>query len=563
MHGGLGLLSVTDNGTGMPPEDLELCWHTHATSKIHTEHDLDTVGTMGFRGEALASIAAVARLEIETAFCGEGSRLVVEAGEQQVLQAHPRGSGTMVRVSRLFHQLPGRRNFLRSERAEAAAVRREVQNRALGFPEVAFTLLTLPTDAPPDGGSPRSGLAASTGSADPRARTSLTLPAVGSIAERFSAVMGPAVQARLLQEITGDYGAFRIRLALGEPGLFRGDRGGIRICVNHRPVTDFRFVQAIEYGYTGLMPNGRHPIALVMLDADPGLVDPNVHPAKREVKLRRASDMHHAVVELVQRWASDHLGASATVQPAITAKQPGWWAAESSGLAPATGPKPALAPAGRAELPGGPEREPHREQVRDTASNDGQVTATTPTARPAPGARLLYRGPLFNEFLLAQDDSALYVVDFHAAHERQLYRAFLATGTSQHLLIPLPFLVDPAVDLRLAERQGELGRAGIGVRRRAPGEWELIGVPLLFSGNAQTLLAELEQLPGGTLPLAQALFANRACRAALKAGDLPDPDAAQAILDSLGDDPDPRCPHGRPVFRRFSRSELRAAVSRD
>lgn len=556
MHGGLGMICVTDNGEGMSPDDLAICWHSHATSKISTERDLDAVRTMGFRGEALSSIAAVARLEVETALGTEGSRLVVEAGKQQVLEPHPRGGGTLIRVSRLFHQLPGRRNFLRSDRAEGAAVRRELLNRAQGFPEVEFSLTSLQPQSLPDG--PGSGTATAA-----NGRPALLLPATTDLRERFAAILGPSVDVRLLEELRGDFGDFSVRVVVGEPGLFRRDRGGIRVCVNRRPVTDFRFVQAIEYGYTGLMPNGRHPLALVLLEAEPGLVDANVHPAKREVKLRRGKEMHHAVVELVQAWAAKRLGSSGTV---------GRWSPDSLDAPQASRqwglsfPARSTGEPGPLPLPQGSGRWPARATDVETAATMAVAESAPPadqrTADASP-SRLRYRGPLFDEFLLAEDESALYVVDFHAAHERQLYRAFRSASPSQHLLVSLPFSVDPAVDLRLQERERELASAGIGVRRRAPGEWDLIGVPVEFSGNAETLLAELERLPGGTLPIAQALFANRACRAALKAGDMPDDASAQALLDSLAGVPDPRCPHGRPVFLRITRAELRAGVARE
>ena len=274
-RGGLDLVRVVDDGAGMDRDDLSRCWLPHATSKIETEEDLLEVTSLGFRGEALSSMATASRLEIVS--CppeGVAHRLVVRGGKQELLEPCQGRRGTVVDVSELFFNYPARKRFLRSPSAEAGLSRSVFLDRAAAFPGVAFRLF-----------------------ADGALR--LSLPATDHV-QRIS--LCHDLDSRLLgtAEVRGE--GFTVRLVAASPDGRRTDRRLVQAFVNNRRVQEFSLVQAVEFGFQGYLPGGYHPVAFVFVDIDPSLVDFNIHPAKKEVRFRTLPEVHRAVVSATRMF---------------------------------------------------------------------------------------------------------------------------------------------------------------------------------------------------------------------------------------------------------------------
>jgi DNA mismatch repair protein MutL len=273
-EGGSKKAEVADDGSGMGHDDLELCWLAHATSKIRSLDDLNTAETLGFRGEALAAAAAVARLEIVSSIGnGEAWRFTVGPGESNspYMERASRTKGSTVRSLNLYDTIPARKRFLKREGSEAALCRQIFIEKALAFPEIAFRFT--------QDGRPKD-----------------FLPAVLSKKERFAAALLSDTQEKnFLHEIHVSGEGFSADIVIGGPELYRGDRRMLYVIANGRRIQDYSLITAIEYGSQGWFPNGTHPIGAVYVDIDPALADFNIHPAKREARFRDPGAIHHAV----------------------------------------------------------------------------------------------------------------------------------------------------------------------------------------------------------------------------------------------------------------------------
>lgn len=275
--GGNERVAVTDDGVGMDAEDLSKCYLSHATSKISSDRDLDQVRTMGFRGEALSAVAHVAKLDIRSRPAdGDGHRLVVHAGSVIALEPQACAAGTTVTVDDLFYQLPARKRFLKRAQSESAAVRSVMLDKALPFPDVSFRLFA-------------------------QEEMRLHLPASSAL-ERIALAYPNYLEPARMQELTTEGEGFRIQLFAGDPTDARNDRRALQVFVNRRRVWEYALLQAVEYAYQEYVHGGLHPIAYLFLDIDPQLVDFNIHPAKREVKIRCLSEVHRAVVHLLSGY---------------------------------------------------------------------------------------------------------------------------------------------------------------------------------------------------------------------------------------------------------------------
>lgn len=311
--GGIESVTVTDNGIGMTKEDLAAAAHPHSTSKITSEDDLKALSTLGFRGEALASIAAVSRLEIVSRRRGEDVAWKLAAplagSGGNIITPATRPEGTTVKSQALFEDIPARRLFLKRPATETAQCRQIFIEKALPFTDISFRLIA-------DG------------------KTRIDLPAGESLAERFVEAFEMNESPDLFSEITvqdktlfhrekdisvsdddsetkdisasgcpiGDFGDWRITLLLGDPAVSRADKRHLLIYVNGRRVQEYSLLQAIEYGATGFFPNGTHPAAVLFLEINPALVDFNIHPAKKEVRFKDISAVHHAVSTAVRSF---------------------------------------------------------------------------------------------------------------------------------------------------------------------------------------------------------------------------------------------------------------------
>ncbi len=559
--GGAELIRVTDNGQGMSRDDLELCWKPHATSKIRTIEDLEQSRSLGFRGEALASVAAVSELEIRAArpTADSGDLLVVRNAEQIRLEPAPPVAGTSVQVRRLFANLPARRRFLSRPQAETQAIRNTIMDKALPFPEVRFSHQS--------------------GTGDPRVLPSQNLT------ERVAAVFGSRVPPQSLQEVAGSGEGFGLTIVAAEPAIVRRDRRLIQVFVNRRRVWEYKLIQAVEYAYQDVQHGGLYPAAAVLIDVDPALVDFNIHPAKREVRLRNGGEIHHRIVEILRgflrAWTVRGTVLDGEFWPRGVAERDTAPAARPPEPAPPTPPtgSPSTHPAsrfgGRTARPTTPTTlatpatgRGERNDRGDGADSGADRSWRRPAhfdheTRAIPGAdQLVYRGTLFGTYLVVERGDRAWIIDQHAAHERLLYDRFAAARTSQRLLVPDEFEVTEDQDASLRAHHEEYRSIGIVLERTAVRRWQLNAMPAEYRENTEDMIDTILELGGLHDALDRRFVAEMACKAALKAGDYLDEMTATQLAERTLALPEPRCPHGRPLYIELTQDRLAHLIGR-
>jgi len=531
--GGIDRIRVIDNGCGITEEDLALCARPHATSKITTETDLLNLTTLGFRGEALSSMAAVSRLSIVSG----NRRMRASVTENHIIEAVQPIEGTIVQTEALFENFPARRQFLKRPAAETVMCRNTFIEKTLSRPDLAFRL-TIDGEIKYD------------------------LPAGQSLTDRFVSALGLPENEKLFYEIRGKTDDCTFRQVLGEPSVYRQDKKLIFIFVNGRRITEFSLVQAIEYGCQGYFPNGTHPVSALFVQMDPSKVDFNIHPAKKEARFQDITALHHAVSSSVRSFFHQY-----TVKTAISQTD-----------------SPVLFENKISATAEYPVKENTARDLRSVFFSDSEHTvrqksyniqpATYTAQEPAPhyGAEteekikdtFHYIGTAFGLFLIAEKDSTLYIIDQHAAHERILFNRIMASqGKKQALLVP--YVVETASeadDAYLESIQQELDEAGFSAKNCGNGRWEFYSIPERWQGSENDLscgLLDRRLEPGEIL---YALAATSACKAAIKDGYVLDCDTAADIAQQALELPDPHCPHGRPVFTTLTREQLFTLVKR-
>jgi DNA mismatch repair protein MutL len=516
--GGLARVRIVDNGAGMDPEDLALCWQPHATSKIETEDDLLRVSSLGFRGEALSSIAVCSRLEVVSCPGGNetAQRLEVRGGRQVSRGACQGRQGTVVDVTELFFNYPARKKFLRSVSAESGLCRSVFIDRAAAHPGIAFRLFI-------------------------DNEMKLSLP-VAEPLDRIALAYGQLLDARMLGTARVEAGTFTVTMVAGRPALRRRDRRLLQCFVNGRRVSEFSLLQAVEYGYAGHIPGGWHPVAFVFVHIDPDLIDFNIHPAKKEVRFRNLPEVHKAVVE-----AARNLLAS---EPELPAPAP----APSRAL---YGPSPLL-PAPRAVPQGAPRGVP-------PGAPRGVPPGVPRAADPVPAPKedgIRFLGQVFGVFLVFELPGRILLLDQHAAHERIIFERLGERAPAlQELLFPLCFDVSEDEEARILGAAEELEGMGIAVRRTGARAFELTALSPDFQTLGEERLVELVRGVGGE-QWKYSLRATAACRMAIKEGDRVDPLMAHELCVGALALPVPRCPHGRPIWHEVSEETLLRMVDR-
>jgi DNA mismatch repair protein MutL len=503
--GGISRVRVVDDGAGMGREDLQLCGKPHATSKIESEDDLLKVTSLGFRGEALSSIAAASRLEIVSARSQPGGapvahRLLVRGGKLQSIDESPGKGGTSVDVSELFYNYPARKKFLRGVSTESAMCRSMFVDRALPHPSIAFRLFS-------------------------EGELRLSLPP-STLLERVALAYGQLLVAGLLRESTAEGEGFTVRMVAGLPELRRRDRKLVQAFVNRRRVSEFSLIQAAEYAFSGYVPGGHHPVAFVFVEVDPALVDFNIHPAKKEVRFRNLPDVHRAVVAAGRKLlASEQTGAAGVRASAVA----------SAAVASAA--------------------------IRAPA---GEASPRADAAPAAGGQPIRFLGQVFGVFLAFELPGRLLLLDQHAAHERIIFDRLAGREPApQEMLFPLSFDVSNEEDERIARTIGELRSLGMVLRRAGARTWELTAVSEDFLALGEGDLLEMLRAAGqGGEAWRRNLLAKAACRLAIKEGDSVDPVAARELCAQALGLESPRCPHGRPIWHEVLREELYRLVDR-
>ncbi len=553
---GQRLIEVSDDGRGIPADELALAVERHATSKLSQTADLFQIQTLGFRGEALASIGSVARMSLTSAAAGApaGAFLRVEGGQVYPPEAAGAPVGTVARVEDLFYNVPARLKFLKSDVTERRLIDNLVTRYALAYPQVRFRLVQ-------------------------EGRPALQTSGRGERREVLAALYGAEI-ARQMLEVLSDEAGLHVHGFISPSSLTRPHRREMFFFVNGRPVQDAALSAALTRGYHTLLMVGRFPLATLMIDLPPEAVDVNVHPTKAEVRFRQPEQIFSGVQNAVRRALLAHnpvsdLGSalssawSGPRQPALPAA-PDWDAPAREA------PEYPAGPAGNASFanqpwqhwPTGPEPdEPPAAYSTPAPSPAAANEPARPPGQPGlPGARAgLLRpvGQVANAYLVAEGPDGLYLIDQHAAHERVLFERFMAQRgqgfASQTLLHPV--VVDlPAAGARLlSEQLPALERLGFQVEPFGPNAFQVRAIPALLTGSdpAAALRVVVENFEEDETPLQaeqEARLIARVCkRAAVKAGQSLSPDEQKALLSDLEACQSPRtCPHGRPTMIHLS-----------
>ncbi len=520
--GGRELIRVVDNGGGIDPAELPLAFSPHATSKLRVEDDLLNVRTLGFRGEALASITAVAELSIASSTgLGETGRVIVRHGDE-VLQddAHGGPGGTEVTVSRLFANFPVRLEFMKSERTELFRVVNIVQHQALGHPHVRFTLTSDD-------------------------RVSFQTTGSGSLRDALVGVY----DARLIDdtiEIPPD--EFQgIHGFIGQPGKDRPNRRHISFYVNRRWVTNRTLLGALTEAFRGMMPSGRHPIAIVHLTVPPDSVDVNIHPTKTEIRFREDRLIFSRVSKAIRRTLIER-GDYVAVEPGPEALVDSFFVPSRM---PAQPRYDSFAPDPSALSGGASGGMPVDDPIAPATG------LQSPTIRPL--------GQIDSTYLVATGPEGLYLVDQHAAHERVTYERLLKQDTApdrQPLLAPLTADLASDASAWVADNLERLGELGFDIEHFGDNTWLIRAVPVVGADrDPQALFAEIVaemlEVEVSRAGMAERLRWSVACHSSIRAGDQLSIPEMQALLDELARcDLGRTCPHGRPTILKFTREML-------
>ncbi len=542
--GGVKLVAVTDDGRGITRDELKLALARHATSKIASLDDLEHVGSLGFRGEALASIASVSRLELTSRRSDERHawRVAAEGPTLSTPEPATLSRGTRIEVRELYFNTPARRKFLKSEQTEFAHCEEAFRRIALSRPDVAFSL-----------------------SHNGRARYQLKPQ---PLAARIAAVLGEDFGAGAL-EVDESGGQIAIRGAISSPAHAKGTRDAQYFFVNGRCVRDKVVAHAIRQAYADVLHHDRHPAFVLFLDIDPQLVDVNVHPAKAEVRFRDSRAVHqfifHALHKTLSRPAGDALPGAAAPQAAAIGSQHD---SQPAYLQPSYS-SPQYRGQGRMGLgiaqPAGAYAAMFAPQ--STATAIAPPPALPPTGEDHPLGFALAQ--LAGIYILAENSSGLIIVDMHAAHERIMYEKLKnaldgQTIPMQPLLVPVHFSAE-ALDVATAEDEAEaLHGLGFDIAPAGPGALVVRGVPaLLADADAQALaldvLHEVREYGASRIATERRneLLGTMACHAAVRANrKLTVPEMNALLRDMEATERSGQCNHGRPTWHAIGIHEL-------
>jgi DNA mismatch repair protein MutL len=560
VQGGRRLIQVSDDGCGIPADEVELAFARHATSKLVAAEDLYRVRTLGFRGEALASIAAVSLLTLSTRTAGEavGSQVRLEGGRLMGREALGRPQGTMVRVENLFFNTPARLKFMRADPTEAGHIGRLVSSYALAYPDKRLIL-------------------------QHNDRQVLHTVGSGKLLDAMVAIYGLDVAEAMLavggaDEANGDPAEGTLELEEGgeirvwgytsEPSLHRNTRRDLTLFVNRRWIQDNSLSYAVEEAYRTLLPQGRHPLAVLHIEMPPEDVDVNIHPTKREVRFRREREVFAAVQRAVRRTLL-----SQRPVPVMGMPQ-GWGDARRDGepwrpreavteVRPATaaGPAGGAATQGRFPLEMPPSAAPEERLLR--------AAAVAPRPERLPMLRVL--GQVGQTYIIAEGPGGMYLIDQHAAHERIRYEELQAQRVqaavaSQELLEPLALDLNAQQAALLETHLDEMAAFGFDVGPFGGTTFLVKSVPHhLAGGDVAAAIIELldTALDSGKVgheagfSWEEQTLITLACHTAIRAGQTLSQEEMRDLIRQLEHSAVPHtCPHGRPTMIHLSQAQL-------
>jgi DNA mismatch repair protein MutL len=551
---GRRLIRVTDNGSGMSREDARLCFERHATSKIASEADLEAIRTMGFRGEALSSIAAVAHVRMVTAVRGATSGVMVEieGGSFKAVTDAAAPQGTSFEVGHLFYNTPARLKFLKSPATEFSHILSALSHQALAHPEVRFRLTH-------------------------NKKTVLDLPSSGSRKERAFQLYGADLADQLV-EFSGGRSGVAVFGLFGKPSHTRGDRTYQDFYVNRRFIRNPSLTHALYAAYSDMLMRDRHPVAFVFIDLDPAAVDVNVHPAKAEVRFRNQSEIHDIVRDVIREGLRG-LGVSSSPPGADRVREAVSEYLESAerGMRSAEFGAPSSEFGVRsAEFENATSPEGHRTTIAEHSRFSVPESFALHSEIRTPHSALLFPlAQIHDSFIIAQSRDGMALIDQHAAHERVLFEKLQdqfngGSVSIQQLLLPDQVELGPAEAELLTGYLPELGRIGLVVEDFGGGTFVIKAVPALLTGGdyRQLLRDILDEIRSvGTSAkmerLRDEILSVMACHPAIKINRRLDPKEMTALVSDLFACRNPHtCPHGRPTVVRFSIEEIRKMFKR-
>lgn len=625
-EGGIEKTRIVDNGCGMTKEDLISCARPHATSKISSETDLLNLTTLGFRGEALSSIAAVCRLSIISG----GYKMRASITEDHIIEPATPLEGTIVQAEGLFENFPARRQFLKRPASETLMCKNTFVEKSLPNTGISFRFIQ-----------------------DVEIR--LDLPKGQTLPERFVKAMELREDTRLFNLIENSSGEknpdWSFKIVIGEPGVYRNNKKNIYIFVNGRRIQEYSLAQAIEYGSQGYFPNGTFPVAAAFITVNPSLVDFNIHPAKKEARFKDISSLHHGISTAVKKFFSDYTNRTMKAQAEKIKKIPETFLFEPEKLAAKaleqseSENRAGMETAGRTPY----ESETSHFGVRSrffggTSSTRSMMTRETPlnswTGYASKNAsyekKSLFEEPeqkfnagnenkapeilekkekmqeiigfmdkaisaysgntkktpeisadeIQNEekpfsetqqkddfhfigsalgtFLIAEKNNTLYIIDKHAAHERMLFDQIMKNPESAQTLL-IPYVIETASkkdDEYLESIKNELKKVGFTCENKGNGRWEFTTLHERWNGTEEELYHALLDIKANPKDLIYTVAASTACRAAVKDGTILEDSAAEKIARGALRLDDPHCPHGRPCYTTITRENLFHLVRR-
>lgn len=569
-RGGISLVRVIDDGCGMDRDDALLSLERHATSKIRSAADLQAVATLGFRGEALPSIASVSRFRLTTreADAVAGTEIVVNGGKIDVVRDGGEAPGTQIEVRSLFYNLPARRKFLRSENTESRNIEHQIHLQAISHPQIGFSLLRDD-------------------------HMLFQLPAVVTLRDRIRDLYGNQLLEKLVELATTASNKIRVTGFIGQAGLSRQTRAQQHVFVNGRAIESALLTAAIREGYHTALMKGQYPVTFLFVQLNPAAVDVNVHPAKREVRFRDPNSVREAISHSIQQtlersrlaWqekfrappiASSPVPAkpSFELRPQVAAPQESHrelphLGSGAGGVTTMSG----VANRGMAQVPGGMTHAP------PLPGQPGDLTRDAPAReeshRVSCPQQFQIIGVLSKLYVLMENADGLVLVDQHAAHERILFeelrRRMEEQGVpTQKLLLPQTFDVPPRDADWIEQNVAILQRMGIGIEAFGPGTFKIDSLPAFLSVSDPTqfmrkVIDDLKSAGNSTSPmrLGEEMIALTVCRHAVKANDpLRYPEIEKLVRDLLDCDLPYCCPHGRPTMIQISLAELEKKFGR-
>ncbi len=517
--GGKRLLRVWDDGCGMAPEDALLSLERHATSKISDSEELDCIRTLGFRGEALPSIALVSRFRLDTALRGSGEGVSIEAEGGRVISTRPSAaSGTAIEVNDLFFNTPARKNFLKSDTAENARMLDITTKYAMAHPAIGFTVFA-------DG------------------KENMAFPPAADERERLAQIYG-AEFLDGLHDLQAKTKGISLRLFLSKEGNWRASRSGQLLFINGRPVKDNSLTYAVYAAHAGL-PSGKHPVFFIFLSVDPALIDVNVHPRKEEIRFRDKD----AAYRFLMRSARDALasGASSTV---IVRPREAVWIPSSPG-------------SGQPGTSGF--------QTTGNAGADYLKASEAPAALPLMPEKKMQCGyiHLGGAFSAWSEGDGVTIIDRHACHERVLYEKLLKSGPNApgNLLFPLRIGLAPHEYSVITTNLPLLNELDIEAEDFGAGSVLLRAVPASLAGSPLSasewcsilsdLAHEINEMGSAEPEMKKAVAARLACHSSVRGAEELSSVELDRLLENLFSCEDPyHCPHGRPTLIKLGKVDL-------